>query len=274
MVVGAPKCGTTSLFHSLNEREELSFLGKDSHLLGKDLNLPQRDHSIDIEAVLSQFDKETMIGDVSVWYLFSRSAAKEIHQLNPEAKIIICLRNPLEMIPSLHHQHMKGGDESISDLNLALTRDFNDESIDKGVHFHTRPRYLDAVDYSNQISRYQQLFKAVHFVFYSDLKNNFGATINEIELFLGIEPRDKVAIVASNKRQHISKPGLIKVMKKKPAFLKSVFRIAIPSRKLRHKIMEKAANASYSDQSTNKIVSLNPENRAIIVQFIEKQLHF
>ncbi len=44
-IVGAPKCGTTSLFASLSERSEISFLGKDSHLLGQDLELSNRDSS-------------------------------------------------------------------------------------------------------------------------------------------------------------------------------------------------------------------------------------
>ena len=77
--------------------------------------------------------------------------------------------------------------------------------------------------------------------------------------------------VESNPRQHITKPGLIKILKKKPAFLKSVFRTAIPSKKLRHKIMEKANNAAYSNEKEISPI-LDEENDAIIREFIKNQL--
>jgi len=271
-IVGAPKCGTTSIFESLNERNDLSFLGKDSHILGKDLDLLLRDHSLTIESVLPSFDSERLIGDVSVWYLYSETVAKEIHQLNQEAKIIICLRNPVDLIASLHNQHVKGGDEAIADLNLALQKDFNNDTITEGVHFRTRPRYLDSVDFTGQILRYQQLFEKIHFVFFDDLKADFGKAIREIESFLEVEPRSEVSKVEANERKNISKPGLVKILKKKPAFLKSVFRTAIPSKKLRHKLMEKALDASFSDDLVQSKVVINDENQKVIKQFIEKQL--
>lgn len=271
-VVGAPKCGTTSIFNSLNERNDLSFLGKDSHLLGKDLDLLLRDNNVSIESVLNNFDSSRLIGDVSVWYLFSKSAASEICKLNEEAKIIICLRNPFELIPSLHNQHVKGGDEAIADLNLALLKDFNNDSISEGVHFRTRPRYLESVDFANQIIRYQKLFNQIHFVFYEDLKADYGKVIQGIEEFLEIEPRINITRIESNTRKNISKPGLVKILKKKPAFIKSVFRTAIPSKKLRHKLMEKAMEASFSDVNNNVKKAINEENQAVIEQFIQKQL--
>lgn len=271
-IVGAPKCGTTSLFHSLNERQEVAFLGKDSHLLGKDLDLLLRDHDLNISAVLDQFEVGPLIGDASVWYLYSKLAAREIHSLNPNARIIICLRNPLELIPSLHNQHLKGGDESIADLNLALSRDFEGMTISEGVHFRTRPRYLETVDFVPQIERYKDLFSNVHFVFYEDLKSNYQKTINHLESFLGLVPRDHVEKVETNKRQSIKNPGLVKVLKKKPAFLKSVFRTAVPSKKLRHKLMTKAMDSAMADDVNTTEVTIDPGNREQIIEAIEKQL--
>ena len=183
-IVGAPKCGTTSLFQSLSERKDISFLGKDSHLLGQDLDLLLRDSSLNYQNIITQFKTGVLIGDVSVWYLYSKSAAQEILELNPKSKIIICLRNPLELIPSLHNQHFKGGDEPEHDLNKALSADFNNEDIAKGVHFGHRPRYIDSVNFPLQIQRYTERFKDILFVFYEDLQMLLGDFCFILHLFL------------------------------------------------------------------------------------------
>ena len=272
VVVGAPKCGTTSLFHTLNERAEISLLGKDSHLLGKDLELPLRDHTINLNDVIDRHPENSIVGDVSVWYLYSETAAREIHELNPNAKIIICLRNPLELIPSLHNQHVKGGDESEPDLNTALTKDFNLESIAAGVHFKQRPRYADVVNFGQQIARYTERFDNVLFVFHEDLKLNYAKSIQRIEDFLGLEIRKDITEMERNKRQQVVNPALVNVLKKKPAFIKSVFRIVVPSKKIRHNIMESAMKRAISDDESPSPVEFTMENRNFICCLIEKQL--
>jgi len=271
-IVGAPKCGTTSLFHSLNERDEISFLGKDSHLIGKDLDLLLRDHSIDINEAMDQHPNDSLIGDVSVWYLYSTSAAEEIFELNSKAKIIICLRNPLELIPSLHNQHFKGGDESDPALDSALENDFRSGPVSKGVHFRQRPRYADVVNFGEQISRYTRLFDQVLFIFHEDLRSNYKGTVQKIEEFLGLTQRENIAEVSQNKRQNVTNPALIRAITQKPAFLKSVFRIVIPSKKARHKIMEAAKNSALSEDPDPTSIQLTEENRKVICELIEKQL--
>ena len=271
-IVGAPKCGTTSLFHSLNERDEISFLGKDSHLLGKDLDLLLRDHSININQVMDHHPSDSLIGDVSVWYLYSASAAEEIFELNNKAKIIICLRNPLELIPSLHNQHVKGGDESDPALNSALTNDFRSGPVSTGVHFRQRPRYADVINFGEQISRYTRLFDQVLFIFHEDLRSNYKGAVQKIEAFLGLTQRDNIAELNQNKRQKVTNASLVKVLKKKPAFLKSVFRAVVPSKKIRHKLMETAMNKALTEDIDPTSNELTEENRKVICKLIEKQL--
>jgi len=271
-IVGAPKCGTTSLFYSLNEREEISFLGKDSHLLGKDLNLLLRDHSIDINKIMDQHPADSIIGDVSVWYLYSTSAAQEIFELNSKAKIIICLRNPLELIPSLHNQHVKGGDESDPSLNCSLANDFEAGPVSKGVHFRQRPRYADVVNFGEQISRYTHLFDQVLFIFHDDLRSNYKGSVQKIEAFLGLTQRENIEELSQNKRQKVTNASLVKVLKKKPAFLKSVFRAVVPSKKIRHKLMETAMNKALTEDMDPDSIQLTEENRKVICELIEKQL--
>src|SRR3546814_12058099 len=46
------------------------------------------------------------IGEGTVWYLYSRRAAEEIKSFAPHAKIIVMLRNPIDVIYSLHGQFL------------------------------------------------------------------------------------------------------------------------------------------------------------------------
>ena len=47
-------------------------------------------------------DEHIAVGESSVWYLFSSVAAREIYRYNSSSKIIVMLRNPIDLICSLH----------------------------------------------------------------------------------------------------------------------------------------------------------------------------
>ncbi len=106
-IVGAPKCGTTALYHYLSEHPHV-FLPefKEPHFFAEDLNTP--DHVCSEQAYLELFrpagDEHRAVGEGSVWYLFSSTAARRIREFAPEAKVIVMFRSPVEMFVSLHNQ--------------------------------------------------------------------------------------------------------------------------------------------------------------------------
>ena len=157
-------------------------------------------------------------------------------------------------------------------MNIALTNDFKLESIAAGVHFKQRPRYADVVNFGQQIARYTERFDNVLFVFHEDLKLNYAKSIQRIEDFLGLEIRKDITEMERNKRQQVVNPALVNVLKKKPAFIKSVFRIVVPSKKIRHNIMESAMKRAISDDESPSPVEFTMENRNFICRLIEKQL--
>src|SRR5438045_3951708 len=59
-------------------------------------------------------------GAGSVLYLYSQTAPREIQELSPSARVIIMLRNPVEMVPSLHAHNLLIGHEDLFDLDEAL----------------------------------------------------------------------------------------------------------------------------------------------------------
>jgi hypothetical protein len=112
-IIGAPKCGTTSLAHWLAQHSRV-FVSpyKEPHHYNTDMR-----HQIfkDRKAYENLFSKATAnhlaIGEASVWYLYSRDAVSNIEAINQSARYIVCLRNPIDMYQSLHMQQLFSGNE-------------------------------------------------------------------------------------------------------------------------------------------------------------------
>src|SRR5580692_5743985 len=103
-IVGAPKCGTTALNHYLSAHPEIFMAKKEMHHFGADLKFGSQFFRRDRDEYLAEFAEghgRKGVGETSVWYLFSREAAAELKAFNPEARVIIMLREPVEMVQSL-----------------------------------------------------------------------------------------------------------------------------------------------------------------------------
>src|SRR5690349_13337870 len=120
-LVGAPKCGTSLMDTYLARHPDVFMCSKEPHYFGADLafNNPPRS----LENYLSLFegsDAAKRVGDSSVWYLWSRTAAAEIKEFAPEASILVMLRNPVSMMHSLHSHLLYTADENIASFEQAL----------------------------------------------------------------------------------------------------------------------------------------------------------
>lgn len=121
-IIGAPKCGTTALSEYLRGNPNV-FLSspKEPKYFDFDLSYPVK---MDREAYLSLFSRaepriHKAIGEASTSYLFSKCAVTEILRFNPEAKLIVMLRNPVDLVPGWHNQCLIAGQENILDFQEA-----------------------------------------------------------------------------------------------------------------------------------------------------------
>jgi len=60
------------------------------------------------------------VGEASSWYLYSTSAAREIAAFAPEARIIVMIRNPVDVMYAEHSQLIFNVEEDITDFGAAL----------------------------------------------------------------------------------------------------------------------------------------------------------
>ena len=120
-IIGAPKCGTTAWYEYLRRHKDIAFSkAKEPHYFSDDFQGFRWAHSE--EEYLQLFEglpPTKYTGEASVMYLFSEVAVEKIRQFQPDAKILIFLRNYADFVKSYHAQIYRTHDEDQVDLETA-----------------------------------------------------------------------------------------------------------------------------------------------------------
>lgn len=194
-IVGAPKSGTTALYHFLRQHPQIFMpAAKEPHFFGcaAEPETPSRT----LEEYLRLFQAGTgkpCVGEASVYYLYSKQAARNIHAFNPDARIIMMLRNPVAMIPSLHHQRVYSDNERLFDLDDALAaegpRRRGEMRIPRKTNNPHALFYRDIGRYAAQVRRYLEVFprEQVHIILFDDFVADLGGTYRATLEFLGVD---------------------------------------------------------------------------------------
>jgi hypothetical protein len=214
-VVGAAKAGSTSVYNYLYQHPDVYMSPvKEPHYFASDMDTGHfRDNykpvmNKDLTAYLegdmkepvfqayirewSQYIKlfknvknETAIGEVSNSYLYSSTAAKNIHDKIPGAKIVIILRNPVDRAFS----------HFIMDLRTGYTEPPFMNSLKKDMALPLKGwgvsnLYVEIGLYYEQVKRYMELFPQgqLHIVLFDDFKKNTAGEMKKIFSFLGVNP--------------------------------------------------------------------------------------
>ena len=195
-IVGAPKCGTTAMDDYLKQHPEI-FLPqkKEIHFFGSDLVFQKP--RVTKDEYLSHYHaakEEKRIGESAVWYLYSKRAAAEIKEFSPNASIIIMLRNPVDMMYSMHGQRLYNDNEDLRDFEEALAAE---EERKQGRRLYQNAFntmgffYRDIARYTQQVQRYFDTFgrDKVHVIIFDDFKSDTSQAYRETCKFLGVDSR-------------------------------------------------------------------------------------
>ncbi|GAB4523087.1 MAG: hypothetical protein Tsb0014_00300 [Pleurocapsa sp.] len=148
------------------------------------------------------------IGEGSTQYLYSKIAAREIYEFNPNAKIIIMLRNPVEFLYSYHNQCLLTLAENIEDFELALNAE-SERKAGKNIPSEcTGPAnlfYTDVATFSEQIQRYFDVFgkERVLITIFDDFKINTSLVYQKTLDFLNVDSNFQADFKIYNSRQTI-----------------------------------------------------------------------
>ena len=201
-IVGAPRCGTTTLAGFLQQHPDVCFSAvKEPHFFSRDEVAALGGEALQ-SAVAEEYWKRffghcegdpQLYAEGSVTYLYVPERMAPILKLWPEAKFVIALRDPLSMLPSLHARLLVTGDETIRDFPQAWAKTgerAQGKSLPKRA---VDPRWL-RYDWAGQLGHnVERFFAAVgrercHVILFDDLTADPQGTYDALCQFLGIEP--------------------------------------------------------------------------------------
>ncbi|MFZ0302733.1 MAG: sulfotransferase [Terracidiphilus sp.] len=146
------------------------------------------------------------IGDASTGYIFDRHAARSIHEVCPQARIVVLLRDPVARSYSQYFMFQRFGMERLS-FAEAIRRDHS-EMIEKnswGGYFHEL--YVELGLYYEQVRRYIEVFgrDQVEFFLHEDMANDTPGVIGAICRHIGVDP----GLLSAEDLARIHNPGRV-----------------------------------------------------------------
>jgi len=222
LIVGPPKCGTTSLYQYLNQHPEVFFSEyKEPNyfaLAGEKLPKPgpvppeimyQLIYSRSImdfdkyQAAFTDAGEDKAIGDASVRYLYFEKAPERIQETIPDVKMIAILREPVSRLYSHYCMNVQYQVEPLG-LEEAIMAEDERVAADWGWDWH----YVRIGRYAEQLKRYFKLFAPgqlkvfLHDDFIADPGKMFREVCDHIGIDATFEPdisgRGKVAYRGRN----------------------------------------------------------------------------
>ena len=196
-IVGAPRCGTTALSEYLRGHPEICFsTPKEPHFfLRYDLReeateeLRQTVLNRYLDLYFAERHGSSLFAEGSVSYFYAPEQLEPILRLWPRAKFIICLRNPLQMVPSLHQRLFYNGDETERHFDRAwslVPERRNGRYMPRSC---IEPRFLDYWE-AGQLGKHLDRFLSIvgpercHISIFDDFKKDPGAEYRRVLEFL------------------------------------------------------------------------------------------
>lgn len=203
-LVGQPKSGTTALHSFLGQHPDIYmsevkapyFFCKDFHQESDNYHKSKLFYDIrdedDYLQLFSGAGSEKIVGESSDHSIYSKVAAEEIYKFNPEAKIIILLREPVNFLYSLHNQYVRITQEEEEDFSKALALEplrIQGKFISPRIMCPSFLYYSKRVEYYNKVKRFYDVFEPnqIKTIIYEDFRADNDKNFREILHFLEID---------------------------------------------------------------------------------------
>jgi hypothetical protein len=220
-IVGQPKSGTTALYEMLRshpqifmpENKEPWFFAEELHerTPPRPAGTPQT-----LAEYLSLFGAagpDQRSGEASALYLWSRTAAARIAEVQPAARIIAILREPASLLRSLHLQFVRTYVETEPDFRRALALEAErreGRQIPRHSYWPKALLYSEQVRYVEQLERYRGLFSPEQMLVlvYDDFRRDNQSALREVLRFLDVEETAPIELREANATVGVRSPRL------------------------------------------------------------------
>jgi len=224
-LVGAPRCGTTALSKYLSKHPQICFSKpKEPHFFTILLKLLE---NVDIERdYIQRFffhktDAHQAVGEGSVSYLYSNEALETILQLNPDAKFIVNVRNPVDMIYSYHARLLKLVEEDQQDFKVAWELQAlraQGKRLPKRCHDPDLFQYKEVGSLGKYVERLFEIVgrERVHVVVFDDFAADTLTEYKKVLDFLGVGYDGRTEFPRKNKHETVRFRFLQRLLKQPP----------------------------------------------------------
>lgn len=218
-IPGSPKCGTTSLAHWLAQHPSIGFSAvKEPHFYNTDMSNRAVTDRARYEALFVEGAARPWRAEGSVWYLYSKDAVPNILKDCPEARFIVCLRDPISLLQSLHTQQLRALNEDVADLSKAW--ELRGERAE-GRHVPPQCRDPQQLDYEATCCLGAQVARMldhvardkVHFVLMDDLRADSAGAFADVLAFLGLPRTHDIPLETQNTAKAVRSQSFARALK-------------------------------------------------------------
>ena len=235
-IVGAPRCGTTSIARYLEAHPDICFsFVKEPHFFARyDLRALPTDAlraRVEQDYLRRYFAHRPHDGRLraegSVSYLYAADQMEPILRLWPDARFVICLRDPLKMLPSLHQRLVFNGDETVGDFAQAWALMAEREQGRRVPRSCFDARSLQYAELARLGTHVDRFFQAVggercHVVLFDDFIADPLSTYRSLLAFLDLPDDGRAAFPVHRARQGFRHGWLQRLLKRPPVPLRLV----------------------------------------------------
>jgi hypothetical protein len=248
-VVGAPKCGTTSLYDYLKSSDNI-FLPKvkepqyfayknfGNYFKSPNSSNKRKKRSFitsfqDYKKLFLEASNNQVIGDFSTHYLrFSDSFIENINDIygnkSKEIKIIMILRNPVERAYSHFVMRLRDNNEDLSFVDAINPRIIENRLKDGYLPSYD---YLRFSSYAEDIQKFKANFPNCRIYNFSDFVNDTKTVLNDLILFLEIKSEYNGILNQNFGKSNVSgipKRGILNKLLFKLIFRRNIIKNLIP----------------------------------------------
>ncbi|HNQ12125.1 MAG TPA: sulfotransferase [Bacteroidia bacterium] len=303
-IVGAAKCGTTSLYHYLKKHPEvyLSPIKEPNHFCSdidpeefsqqyKDIEKRKR---LDLETytqgdmkrevwgyfvqdwnhytkLFKNVKNEKAVGEISNTYLFSNVAAKNIKEKIPNAKIIAMLRNPADRIYSHYMANLRDGKTFLS-----FADEMEDDYRKPKKGWYVSHAYYEMGMYYEQVKRFYDQFpkEQIRIYIYDDFKVEQENIVRDMLSFLEVDANVKLDFSERHNQAAVPKNRYFMYLISATGIKKNLFRIVPQTlkRKLKSTFFKSSEIPKMTAEERQKIINIYRDDVLKLQDLLKRDL--
>jgi len=211
-IVGHAKSGTSALYQMLRRHPQIFmpaykepwFFASDMRPRFQPKQAGRAPQTLEeYRALFAGAGADQRVGEASTSYLWSRTAAEAIAEVQPDARIVAILRDPATFLRSLHLQLLQTHVESVQDFRAAVSLEGERRQgrrIPRRSHRPQLLQYSEHVRYVEQLRRYHEVFSSdqVLVLIYDDFRADNTATARRVLELLQVSEAEPLEAIEAN----------------------------------------------------------------------------